>query len=422
MENCAPHLHVAIPAMDELEWLPRTLESIASSVFSSHNADGDAHPITVYVCVNQPDDWWLVPQKQAVCESNRKLLEILREERRFPIVILDHSSRGNGWIGKNYGVGWARKILFSKIFENAADEDILISMDADTVFGPNYLASILYTMSNHPEWLALSVPYYHRLTGNELYDRSILRYEIFMRNYALNMLSIGSPYSFTAIGSAIACQVRALKKIGGITPMKSGEDFYLLQKLRKMGEIGDWNEECVYPAARFSDRVAFGTGPAMQKGAQGDWHSYPIYHHRLFEKVKETYEQLEKLYEVDIDSEFIRFLQEQFKNPDLWSSIRQNVKSAHQFARAFHEKADGLRILQFLKMEQNRENIPDEVALQDNLQTLLTDFEWENMKSLFSSNQSLNYFSVTNLAIVRDKMFEAEMRIRKQGVRKATCR
>lgn len=408
-----PHLHIAIPALDELEWLPRTLQSIADSQFPFGNADAEREcPFTVYVCVNQPDKWWNDDEKRGICESNQKLLHLLRRETRFPLEILDFCSPGKGWQGKNFGVGWARKVLFNRILAEADAEDLLVSLDADTQFGPHYLSAVLDSMRAKPQWLALSAPYYHELTGDELFDRAILRYELFMRNYALNMLAIGSPYAFTAIGSAIAARCGALRKIGGITPMKSGEDFYLVQKLRKMGMVGTYCSECVRPAARFSARVDFGTGPAMMKGANGDWSSYPIYHRSLFQKVEETYQLIAQIYHHDVDTDFTRFLQAQFKTADLWQSIRANVRNADQFARAFHEKADGLRILQFLKMEQKRANIPDEVALADNLNLFFNTEERNLIQSLFSSNRPLESLSSASLNAIRDSLFRAEMRKR----------
>ena len=340
-------------------------------------------------------------------------MHLLRQESRFPLEVLDFSSPGNGWKGKNFGVGWARKVLFNKILAEAVPEDLIVSMDADTRFGENYLASVMSQMQLSPQWLALSAPYYHELTGDDTFDRAILRYELFMRNYAINMIEISSPYAFTAIGSAIVVRCGALRKIGGITPMKSGEDFYLMQKLRKMGAVGTYCAECVHPAARFSSRVDFGTGPAMMKGANGDWTSYPIYHHTLFQKVEATYQIIEELYEHDVNTDFTHFLQEQFKTEELWEPLRANVKNKSQFARAFHEKADGLRILQFLKMEQKRANIPDEVALFDNLNRFFNTEERNQIQSLFSSNQPLESLSTSALNAIRNLMFKAEMRKRK---------
>lgn len=181
------------------------------------------------------------------------------------------------------------------------------------------------------------------------------------------MFLINSPYAFTAIGSAIVIRIRALRKIGGITPMKSGEDFYLLQKLRKMGHIHQWLPEVVKPAARFSNRVFFGTGPAILKGAKGDWTSYPIYHPLLFQEIKKNYELIPTLFHEEIDTPFITFLKQQFQDENLWQPLRKNSKNIEQFTKAFHEKANGLRILQFFKVKQKELEITDEKGMIDSL-------------------------------------------------------
>ena len=415
-----PHLHIAIPAMDELEYLPQTLQSIEASVFPGKSSS--ERPYMVYICVNQPDDWWDdTAGHRRICESNAALLRVLEACRPVhPLVVIDRSSQGCGWTGKNFGVGWARKVLFDHILSVAAPDDLIVSMDADTQFGSHYLQSLTDSFAAHPEWVALSAPYYHRLTGDDGTDRAILHYEIYMRNYAINMLRIGSPYSFTAIGSAIVMRAEALRKIGGITPVKSGEDFYLVQKLTKMGAVGSWNSESVYPAARFSDRVFFGTGPAMSKAASGDLSSYPIYHHSLFAKVAATYGLTDELYHHDLHSEFLDFLQQQFNQSDLWSTIRNNVKDSNQFRRAFHEKADGLRILQFLKQKQKAEPIPDIQSLRENLMLFLTDARYaekadnwlEKALPEIQAADDITSLSTATLAILRDTLRDMEMALR----------
>jgi len=350
-------LHITIPALDELEFLPHTLDAIAKQKTD--------YLFQVYICVNQPDAWWKEKEKVKICENNQKLLSFLKEVkgvRGVSLEIIDKTSVGKGWSDCSFGVGWARKTLFDEIFKTAADEDVIISLDADTLFNENYFQSIGDNFKQN-KIDVLSVPYYHKLTDDEDANRAILLYEIYLRNYFSNMHRIGSPYAFTAIGSAIAVRVKALKKIRGITPLSSGEDFYLLQKLRKMSPISNYNSEIVYPAARFSTRVPFGTGPAMIQFRRGNFQSYPygypIYHHSLFDKIKETYYIIPELFIEDIETEFIDFLKKQYKTDDLWGSLRKNFKTLLQFTRAFHEKADGLRILQFLKAH----HIPQTVYL-----------------------------------------------------------
>ena len=294
----------------------------------------------------------------------------------------------------------------------SADDDLIVSLDADTHILPGYLRSVVDTMVRHPQWPALSVPYYHPLTGEESQDRAILRYEFYMRSYVLNLLRIGSPYSFTALGSAIVARAGTLRKIGGITPVQSGEDFYLLQKFRKMAPVGLYNEMPVYPSARPSNRVPFGTGPAISKGKLGNWESYPIYHHHLFDSISETYQKLPVLYREEVKTDFLVFLQGQFKDSQLWNSIRRNVTNLERFERAFHQKADGLRILQYLRQMHRENPFPDEEALYDNLHLWIPD----QLPDWYTPGKLFNEYSVTQLDHLRKLLFVLENKWRQNQI------
>lgn len=394
------HLHVAIPAIDELDHLPVTLDNLAAQRVD--------YPFTVYVCVNQPESWWNNPDKIDVCQNNQQLIKFIRNYPKLPVEIIDKSSLGNGWGDKNHGVGWARRTLFDHILSVATAEDVIVSLDADTCVKPEYLQSIGENFENRT-LTAVSLPYYHRLTDDDAANRAILRYEIYMRSYLINLYGISSPYNFTAVGSAIAVRVEALRKIGNITPMKSGEDFYLLQKLRKMAPISNWNAQAVYPAARFSARVYFGTGPAMIKGNEGHWESYPIYHYSLFSLIKDTYLQLAKLYTEDFETPFLQFLKEQYRDDKLWVPIRQNSKTLERFERAFHEKADGLRILQYLKEVNPTQGKTDSVALRENMMHFFDG----TIPDFMPEGYELSDLTIEQLDIIRNMLFEKEMQLRK---------
>lgn len=394
------HLHVAIPAIDELDHLPVTLDNLAAQRVN--------YPFTVYVCVNQPESWWDNPDKIDVCQNNQQLIKFIRNYPKLPVEIIDKSSLGNGWGDKNHGVGWARRTLFDHILSVATAEDVIVSLDADTCVKPEYLQSIGENFENRT-LTAVSLPYYHRLTDDDAANRAILRYEIYMRSYLINLYGISSPYNFTAVGSAIAVRVEALRKIGNITPMKSGEDFYLLQKLRKMAPISNWNAQAVYPAARFSARVYFGTGPAMIKGNEGHWESYPIYHYSLFSSIKDTYLQLAKLYTEDFETPFLQFLKEQYRDDKLWVPIRQNSKTLERFERAFHEKADGLRILQYLKEVNPTQGKTDSVALRENMMHFFDGA----IPDFMPEGYELSDLTIEQLDIIRNMLFEKEMQLRK---------
>ncbi|MDL2239865.1 hypothetical protein LJC73_06665, partial [Bacteroidales bacterium OttesenSCG-928-L14] len=107
---------------------------------------------------------------------------------------------------------------------------------------------------------------------------------------------------------------------------------------------------------RFSDRVAFGTGPAMIKGKNGNWDSYPFYNENIFKEIEETFSLFGDLFENDIETPMSEFLRNAFKTNDLWSPLRKNYKSVDKFIHACTVKVDGLKILQYLRLRQ--QNLP----------------------------------------------------------------
>ncbi len=396
----AARIYVAIPAMDEEESLPKTLLDL------SHQQCNTA--FEVHVCVNQPEEYWETPEQNRICESNIRLLHYLYSSAPLPVHIIDRSSRGKGWQGKKGGVGMARKMLSDIIMAQAAPDDILVSLDADTGVPDGYLQAIAGFFDKYPGMAAVALPYYHPLGNDELQNRAILRYELYMRNYSLNLMETGSPYCFTALGSAIAVRVGALRKIGGFPPLKSGEDFYLLQKLRKMSMIGLYCDTCVYPSPRYSSRVVFGTGPALLKGCMGEWSGCPIYPHTAFRAIAETYRQLPDLYDHDLENGFLLFLEQQFGQRNLWQPIRDNVKDLSHFVHAFHEKADGLRILQYLRSSCRQSEEENRKALSENIRHWMPDATIPEQV-----NGPLFGESVKNLDTMRNLLFQYEMRLRK---------
>ena len=104
------------------------------------------------------------------------------------------------------------------------------------------------------------------------------------------------------LGSAIAVRAKACRAVGGFDQQRAGEDFYFLQKLVKYGCLALYNPCKVYPSSRVSDRVPFGTGPAVAAFMTEERNSYPIFHHSAFEAIEYTYRQIDALFEQEYSS------------------------------------------------------------------------------------------------------------------------
>ena len=398
-----PKLFLCLPILNEADRLAALLENIALQSYKN---------IELIACVNQPEEWWNLGDTLKQCLDNQKSIEILKQETLFPITIIDKSSKGKAWTGKQKGVGWARKLVMDEAAKSGKEEDLIVSIDADTAYPADYLNSLVHLFNSKKTKVGLANPYYHPLTSDEAQNYAILRYEIYMRNYAINMLLIDNPYHFTALGSAMATSLKVYKKVGGLSPKASGEDFYFLQKLSKYGELSHWNHLKVFPAARFSNRVNFGTGPAMIKGNQGDWSSYPIYPHSLFQKVRQTYDTFPILFEKEIQTPMSAFLQQQFKRDEIWLPLRKNYKSEQQFIKACQTLVDGLRILQFLKSETSFEEEEQAEILSSNLIYFSKlDSGYSNHLKELSSQVKLN--ELDSLIVLRETLTDFEYSLRK---------
>lgn len=353
-------IYVALPAMDEPDLPARLLDLNRQSLL----------PRTVCVCINQPRSYHVdgIPAHLRVCRANQKAYEQIRAweaEGRFAfgLELIDRFSLPDAWDEKHFGVGWARKTAMDSMARAARnpESDILVCMDADTSYPADYLQDIQKQFDAYPTAAGLSNPYLHvdADTLPEEHQRAILHYETYMRAYALNMILCDHPYAFTAVGSSMACRVKAYLKIGGISPFKSGEDFYFLQKLVKTGSLIVHSPSVSRPSARLSGRVFFGTGPALQKGLGNRWESYPVYPPALFERMQRAYDALPGLFQGDRPSADLDFWQTAF-GPGWWASIRRNSGGRQeQFVHACKEKFDALRSLQFLKAHYRQDDVSD---------------------------------------------------------------
>jgi len=340
-------VHIGIPVHDELDWLPHTLSALANQE--------DAH-FKVWICVNQPREYWNDPAHAEVTRSNQRTLSWLAETRfPFPLTLLAALEPDQAPPFKRAGVGWARRHLFDAISKTTSKQSLCISLDADTHVPANYVAEIRRAFAACPNAVALAVPYYHPLPQDASAARHILRYEIYLRYYQLSLWRIGSPYAYMPIGSGLAFRLDAYRRMGGMPPRKAGEDFYFLQQMRKIGPVIRWINSRVEPAARPSARNPFGTGPLMgEVDLSLQNKRYPFYAQQSFDRLRASFVLFPKLHETDIPMPIDDFLQGERGGTAAFGRIRRNFADRGLFIKACHERMDGLRTLRFLRYEEAR--------------------------------------------------------------------
>jgi hypothetical protein len=201
------------------------------------------------------------------------------------VVVVDRSSAGRELPGKG-GVGHARKIgsdFALRLWAGGKLGSPWIHMtDADATLPKDYFGA-----AAPGDAVAMTYRFAHGESGDELLSDAHALYEISLRHYVLGLRRVGSPYAFHSIGSCVAVHGDALATVRGVPKRQAGEDFYLLDKLAKVGRIAmplpDQGEPIVLTPRR-SNRAPFGTGPAVDQITRlADLDAYLLHDPRCFD-------------------------------------------------------------------------------------------------------------------------------------------
>ena len=260
------------------------------------------------------------------------------------------------------GVGLARKsgmdeALLRFNLLNKPD-GIIVSLDADTLVAKNYLVEIEKHFKQNPGDAGVTISFEHQTDGlnkNEL--EGILLYEKYLVYYKNALEYVGYPYAMFTVGSAFAVTAESYVKRGGMTRRQAGEDFYFLQNLALIGRVGELTSTQVYPSARVSHRVPFGTGPIMGKWINGEEDLTMTYNFQAFIDLKIFFGRVEKLFRMNEEG-FINLIEDlpvpvrQFIKADkFWKEIEdlnQNCSNLKSFQTRFFHKFNAFKILKFL--------------------------------------------------------------------------
>ena len=201
----------------------------------------------------------------------------------FDIVLIDRTSQGYRLPARE-GVGLARKIgcdVALSSLQSLGNQAQLIHMsDCDVRLPRDYFDIVAL-----PSSAAIVYRFHHEPCGDYMIDEAHARYEIYLRYYVLGLRYAGSPYAFHSIGSCIAAAPTSYAGVRGVPKRQAGEDFYLLNKLAKLGPIQTATTSPITIRARASLRVPFGTGRATHEIAK-DLNAYRIYTPRIFDLLK----------------------------------------------------------------------------------------------------------------------------------------
>lgn len=261
---------IVIPAFDEGDSLFRTLQTIPIGPL------GDV--LTVLV-INAPAD--------APPEVHSRSEEVIRRlGAQYGSESVRASASGFRWFAHPHGallcvdrtghrplpngqgVGLARKIgcdiALQLHIQGSVRSAWIHTTDADVEVPADYFdRAPLVLNGNAPA--ALLYPFWHQREPLPMLADAMDRYELFLRYYVLGLADAGSPYAFHTLGSTLAVHALAYAKVRGFPRRAAGEDFYLLNKLAKVGSIASLDGAPLRIGGRRSHRVPFGTGAALNQ-------------------------------------------------------------------------------------------------------------------------------------------------------------
>jgi hypothetical protein len=129
---------------------------------------------------------------------------------------------------------------------------------------------------------ALTISFWHEPGGDAAIDAATALYELGLRHYVNGLAQAGSPFAFHTLGSALAVRAPAYAAVRGFPQRLAGEDFYLLNKLAKVGLIERIDRAPIRLQSRASQRTAHGTGVAAVKLAAEGTRNPNFYHPDCF--------------------------------------------------------------------------------------------------------------------------------------------
>ena len=246
--------------------------------------------LLIILVVNSPegdttdDALGCAARKRYPLRAHADTLELRAISTSGHLLVVDRCSRGQQ-IPLKQGVGLARKlgcdIACQLISDGIVDSPWIFTSDADARLPEDYFGA-----SHQLDAAALTYPFQHKVQHNPL---AVLLYEFSINYYVAGLQHAGSPYAYPAVGSTLALHYRHYARVRGFPKRAGGEDFYILNKLRKSGAIVSPATAPIVLQDRLSHRVPFGTGPALIKiNAMDDpVRDFTLYHPGCFDLLQE---------------------------------------------------------------------------------------------------------------------------------------
>ncbi len=277
--------------------------------------------------------------------SNQNLALFAGAQAHYDVLRVDRHSSG---LRTDGGVGVARKTggdLACRLIEGGRVRSPWIhNTDGDTQLPPDYFDASGCAINGAS---ALLFPYTHDCDLNEPIGWATRLYELGLNHYVAGLKLAGSPYAFQTVGSSFAVHALAYAQVRGFPKREAGEDFYMLNKLAKVGAVVEASTAPISIQARTSDRVPFGTGAGVAKilALTDPITEYRFYHPAVFTEIGEFLGQFDSLCSKDSPSTSMVALQQHLSFDKGLNHARCQSRSREGFIRHLNDWFDGFRTL-----------------------------------------------------------------------------
>ena len=373
IEPGLPRLPCEQPQWQHVLVIPAYRESPALVQRLAKLSDSDISFVAILV-LNRPDS---DPQQQAN-QALRACVQALAPSRALPELANNYELTANsclylhdtesllGPLPTDQAVGMARKIgcdiAWQWIADGAISSDWIHSSDADACLPGDYFERL--DNGTH-DAIAANYPFVHVPGQDQACNAATALYELRLHHYVLGLEYASSPYAHHSLGSCLAVRAEAYAQVRGFPKRAAGEDFYLLNKLAKLGSISALTGECIQLQSRQSQRVPFGTGPAVARILQADTagDAALFYHPQCFVALRALLCAIPTLYaapaatlaeqlQAHAIEETLALSSErallEMGLADALQHCRRQGKSPRQYLRHFHQWFDALRTLKFI--------------------------------------------------------------------------
>jgi len=322
-------------------------------------------------------------------------IQLHRAQNQSAILLVDRFNNGPA-IAAKQGVGMARKtasdIALQLIHQQQISEPWIYSTDADVILPDNYFdrsGTFLEQSLNKSQGTAqvstkniaaYILAYQHIATSDQAINSATRLYEHRLNAYVDGLSFAGSPYAFQTLGSTLCIHASHYAMVRGFPKRAAGEDFYLLNKLRKTGLIVSLQAPTIQIESRISHRTPFGTGSSVDDILANDdpQQAAIFYHPQLFVILRDTLRWLEYLSNNDLTVQENKDWQEAINTYSEWSKKEKSIiiealtaidfnsgfthclnnsRDASQFTRQMDAWFDGFKTLKYLHALRDKNNL-----------------------------------------------------------------